>query len=188
MSTPRLQRRGGARGRVSESASAEIPDYEQPVGELTEVSRRHIQNLTSDPALRHLREQIRLAVGRISVSAGIINERLADAKAREEKSRKRKRAELREEGQGGEEALDQPDGKVVEMERSTVRMTEALDRKVREMVDEDFRSQQLLKIFDELGRADDEGSRQDAPKSASEKFKVKLNYQVDRWHRGSLMK
>ncbi|KAL4955306.1 mRNA capping enzyme-domain-containing protein [Aspergillus filifer] len=146
-----------------------LPSYEPPIAPLTEPGRTALQALLRSQGLRHLKTHIQHAEKKITDCAGEVNDRLADAKMREQRMRAR-REKMRErdvsgsmtesgngdgegEGEGDAEAVDEGDAegeRVRDLGESVEVVTGKLDETMRRTIDSEVRVDGLVETLGKL--------------------------------------
>lgn len=122
--------RGTAASRLQE-----LPPYQPQVAELNATAQRAIQNLNRGVNLKHLSTHLAHASGALTGNAGEVNDRLTEAKARYEKSRKRLREKeiQRRNAEKGRDPGPDDDGDDDDASLAEIGRDEAAEKKIEEM-------------------------------------------------------
>jgi hypothetical protein len=143
-----------------------LPEYVAPEAPLTAEAQRHLAALISNHHHRNLITHLKHAAEKLTHSGGEVNERLADARGRYEKSKyqRRQREGIDEENEDDED--DEEYQRLAEEETRVNAITARMEEKARLMVDSEAKLQGLTDAVRELERQEGEsitaalGSRQ----------------------------
>ncbi|KAI5284890.1 hypothetical protein KEM54_000982 [Ascosphaera aggregata] len=170
---------------ISSPTSPSLPVYQSQIGPLTDYSQQLLLAASQASNLRRMQAHFRCALERLSISGAIVNERLAEAKARDEKSKKRRR----EEDADKDKDEDGPDG-VGEFAKRTEQLTERLEAKVREVIDEEVRLRNATGALEAIGKGELGGGVECSPEggSTSDLFRKKIEKEAENWERMNMIK
>lgn len=175
-----------------------MPAHEIQVGPLSEISQRAISNLSRGGHVRFLQDSINEAADILTMTAGVMNERYVIAKNRHENN-KRKRAE---------KGLDDPDStaeaeaKVQKMRQSVDEKNVQLEEKMRAIVDENYRADNLTQVLDLVVKGTEANATQGRQTqgrnnmetqekvtdstSASDNYTMRMENRLSQWQKLSL--
>lgn len=119
------------------SGPVNLPDFEPPVAPLNPDARRALAALLQSSPLTHLNNHINTAGNELTCNAGLINDRLTDARSRIERS-----------NVGGNE--EEKKG-VEEFGKEVGEMTGRLEGKMRDVVDAEVKVAETKKVITEVG-------------------------------------
>lgn len=175
-----------------------MPAHELQVGPLSEISQRNIINLSRSGHVRFLQDSINEAADILTMTAGMMNERYVNAKNRLE-SNKRKRAEK---GMDDSEAIMEADAKVRKMGQSVEAKNAQLEEKMRVIVDEDYRTENLTQVLELVVRGTEANATQGRQAqgrnnveaqekvtdttSASDNYAMRMENRISQWQKLSL--
>lgn len=129
-----------ARNSSSTANTTSLPDFEPPVAPLNNDARQALKALLQSNTATHLKNHLRSSGEMLTENAGLINDRLTDARVRLEK---------RKEKGGGDEAERK---EVEELEKEVGELTGKLEGKMRDVVDAEVKVDDLGVVVKELGR------------------------------------
>ncbi|OJD23889.1 hypothetical protein ACJ73_04758 [Blastomyces percursus] len=143
---------GRRQGQPARRAVLQLPTYQPQVAPFNATTLHKLSQLQRFPRLTAMQTQLKAAAQALTECAGMVNDRLADAKAREARRAGMKRTAVDKD----EEEVEQDDGegkevnnRIVDLEERVKTVTGELEEKMRQIVDAEART---ISLTDALNR------------------------------------
>lgn len=126
----------------------ELPEYQPPEAPLTAESHRQLATLLNSPYSKYLKTHFQHAAEKLTDSAGDVNEKLTDARARYERAKETRR----EAGDVEEDIESEEYQRLAETETKINDVTGGMEEKMRLIIDSESRFQGLQDAMTTLDR------------------------------------